>query len=60
MDAAAEREGITVASCESEKAATANQTTISTVGKAQNLVSLMVSRCIGISSRRDHSLAQFG
>jgi hypothetical protein len=54
MEAAAEREGITVASCESEKAATANQTTISAVGKAQNLISLTVSRCIGISSRRDY------
>ena len=54
MEAAAEREGITVASCENEKAATANQTTISAVGKAQNLISLTVSRCIGISSRRDY------
>jgi hypothetical protein len=52
MEAAAERDGATVASCESDKAQTTSQATISAVGKAQNLAALTRSRAIGISSRR--------
>jgi hypothetical protein len=56
MEATAEREGATVASCESEKAQAASQTTISAVGKPQNLATLMRFRTIGISSRHPSSI----
>jgi hypothetical protein len=40
MEAAAEREGTTVASCLSEKTETTSQTAITAAGKAQNLTAL--------------------